>query len=429
MLVNRLIILGFALLTTLVWPQKLSRLDRGRAEDMLHVVGSEIRKHYYDPTLHEVDWDAAIAVAERKIREAKSFNMAMSHIAAMVDELGDSHTYFVPPLHSYRYDLGFHYQIIGQRCFVTRVHGSTDAYTKGVTSGDEILAIDGVVPDRNNLWKLNYVHTVLRPDTSLRLTLQGPPVSLPRDIEVAAIIEPLARTIDLTQPWGLLEWRQFVIAHETDDVVPQIVDYSESLMILKLPSFDSTQSEIGEIIKKARKHKALIIDLRGNPGGSVEILQLLVSNMFDHDVKIGDRVGRKEVSPLVAKGSSHPFMGQLVVLVDSESASAAELFARIVQIEKRGIVMGDQTSGAVMQARYYSERSGTETAIFYGVSITDADIIMSDGKSLERVGVTPDELLLPSAYALFHERDPVLARAAESVGVTIRPDEAGKLFP
>ena len=82
-----------------------------------------------------------------------------------------------------------------------------------------------------------------------------------------------------------------------------------------------------------------------------------------------------------------------------------------------------------MESRHYSEQTGSGTVIFYGVSITDADLIMSDGKSLEHTGVTPDEVLLPSAVDLATGRDPVLARAAELLGVKMSPEDAGKFFP
>jgi carboxyl-terminal processing protease len=405
----------------------MSKLERGRAEVMLHVVGDEVRKHYYDPKFHGLDWDAKVAEAKQKINETKSFNMAMSHIAAMLDTLSDSHTFFLPPQHAYRHDFGWQYQIIGQRCFVTQVRPKSDAEAKGVKPGDEILTMNGFTPERDNIWKMQYVFSVLRPQPGLRLGLQDP-AGNQRQVDVAAKVREMKRLTDLTR--GADIW-DLVRQAETDEHLrrARIVEHGDELMILKLPEFGFTAAEVGDMIGKARKHKALILDLRGNPGGSVETLKYLVGDMFDKDVKIGDRVGRKENKPMIAKGSHNPFAGKLIVLVDSRSASAAELFARVMQIEKRGVVLGDHTSGSVMESRHYDETAGADTVIFYGVSVTDADVIMNDGKSLEHAGVIPDEILLPSANALANNRDPVLARAAESVGVKISSEDAGKLFP
>jgi C-terminal processing protease CtpA/Prc len=65
----------------------------------------------------------------------------------------------------------------------------------------------------------------------------------------------------------------------------------------------------------------------------------------------------------------------------------------------------------------------------YGLSVTVADIVLTDGQSLEHVGVTPDVLLLPTAADLRDRRDPVLARAVELAGGRISPEKAGTLFP
>ena len=200
-------------------------------------------------------------------------------------------------------------------------------------------------------------------------------------------------------------------------------------MILKFPSFYFTNAEIDSMIGKARKHKTLIVDLRENSGGSLDTLKYLLGEMFVKEVNIGDRTGKDERKPVIAKGRGSRFEGKLIVLVDSRSASASELFARVVQIEKRGTVLGDLSSGSVMAAKHYSYKAGVDTVVFYGASITEADIIMTDGKSLERTGVTPDEIVLPTSADLANNRDPVLARAAEIAGVKLSPEAAGKLFP
>jgi len=209
----------------------------------------------------------------------------------------------------------------------------------------------------------------------------------------------------------------------------QPVEMGDELMILKFPSFLSTDSEVDSIIGKARKHKTLILDLRDNGGGSVDTLKYLLGGLVEKEITIGDRVGREEHKPMVAKPHGKHFEGKLIVLVDSRSASASELFARVVQTEKRGVVLGDVSSGSVMEAKRYSYRTGMGVIAFYGASVTDADIIMTDGKSLEHVGVTPDEIVLPTAADLANGRDPVLARAAETAGVTLSSESAGKLFP
>jgi C-terminal processing protease CtpA/Prc len=402
-------------------PPQLSDLDRGRAQEMLQTVAAEVRKHYYDPEFHGLDWDEKVEEAKQKIAKATSMNMAMSHIAAALDTLNDSHTFFIPPEHANRVLYGFQYQIFGDRCLVIRVQQHSDAEAKGIHVGDEVLTLNTYNVNRDDFWKVEYVFSILRPQPVLELVLQDPSGNR-RQVEVTAkIIEgPPVRSLwsrDLEQSLA-----RFLMA-------PRYWRTGNQLLVLKVPEFFFSDVQVADMIGKARKYQSLIVDLRGNPGGSVEALKYFVSGMFHGKVKIADRVGRKEMKPEVAKGILGPFMGKLVVLVDSGSASAAELFARVVQLEKRGLVIGDHTSGSVMEAQRFGERMGKDKLIFYGASITEQDLIMTDGRSLEHTGVAPDEIVLPTPQDLVNGRDPVLARAAEILGVKVSPEEAGQAFP
>ena len=433
---NRTVALAFGVAIFLFLPlapaqaPQMSDLDRERDQQMLRTVGDEVIKHYYDPKFHGVDFNAELAAAKQRIDNATSNNMALSSIAAALDSLDDSHTFFLPPEHAIRRDYGWGYQMFGDRCFVTRVRPKSDAEAKGLKPGDEVLTINGIAPTRDTVWKLQYLFGVLRPQPGLHLALQDP-AGRKRTVDVAAFVREIKRVTDLTGEGGAVDIWNIIRQEESEEHLmrARYAESGDALLVLKVPEFFFSGVEVREMMDKARKHEALIVDLRGNPGDSVDTLGYLAGDMFDKDVKIADPVGRKESKPQVAKGSHNPFTGKLVVLVDSDSASASELFARLMQIEKRGVVLGDRSSGSVMESRHYTEKTGVNTSIFFGVSITDADLIMTDGKSLEHVGVTPDELILPTAADLASGRDPVMVRAAGLLGVKMRPEDAGKLFP
>jgi len=244
-------------------------------------------------------------------------------------------------------------------------------------------------------------------------------------------LQTLKKVIDLTGADGGVDIFQMIREGENaDHVVRQRYIKMGDVMIWKMPEFFLEVHEVDHMFDIARKHKVLILDLRENPGGIEDTMTRMVANVMDHDVKLADRITRKPDKQVEAKArSNNTFTGKIIVLVDSASASAAELFARVMQLENRGVVIGDQSYGRVMEAKDYSVSQGLDTKIFYSFSITHADLIMKDGKSLEHTGVTPDEILLPTAQDIAAGRDPVLARALEIAGVKVDAASAGKMFP
>jgi C-terminal processing protease CtpA/Prc len=100
-----------------------------------------------------------------------------------------------------------------------------------------------------------------------------------------------------------------------------------------------------------------------------------------------------------------------------------------MQLQQRGVVIGEVSAGAVMQSRYVPMELGADSTVPYGISVTNADVLMSDGVSIEHVGVTPHLQMFPTAEDLAGRRDPILAAAFKLFGQEISPDDAGKIFP
>jgi C-terminal processing protease CtpA/Prc len=410
--------------------QALTSVDRDRGHVMLKTLKNEIKKNYYDPTFRGIDLEARFKAADEKVDRAASLGQIFGIVAQTLIEFEDSHLFFIPPQRANTTDYGWQMQIIGDKCYVSAVKPGSDAAAKGLQPGDLVKAVDTFNPTRGNLWKLKYLYYALRPQPGMRVTVQSPN-GTDRRVDIIAKIREGKRRIDLTGSNGASDIWDLIREGENEDRLRRhrYYEMGDDLMIWKMPQFDLDAGRLNDMMSKARKHKALILDLRGNGGGAEESLKEILGYFIDHDTKIGDVKRRKETKPIMVKADGDIFKGKLVVIIDADSGSSAEIFARMIQLEKAGTVIGDRSAGAVMRARSYSFQIGADTVIFYGASITDADLIMPDGKSLERTGVTPDELLLPRAEDLAAKRDPVLSRAAALLGVQLDPEKAGSLFP
>src|SRR5580692_1363380 len=234
--------------------QAMSNIDRGRAADMLQTISNDVKKHYYDPKFHGVDFEARVATAKQQIATSTSFNMAMAHIAAALDALDDSHTFFLPPQHAFHHDYGFQYQMVGERCFVTRVRPSSDAETKGVKAGDEILAVNGYNVTRDILWKIQYTFSALRPQAALRLALQEPS-GAQRQVDVSAKIRQTGRVTDLTGANGASDIWDLIRDEETHEHLmrARTVEYGDRVTVIKVPEFAFTALEVENMLGKAHR--------------------------------------------------------------------------------------------------------------------------------------------------------------------------------
>jgi carboxyl-terminal processing protease len=423
---KRLPLLLLLLSTPVGLAAQVTKFDRQRAHIMLDVVRDDIRKNYFDTTYGGVDLAAVFDTAGARIDRSASLGQLIGAIAQAALEFNDSHTGFLPPGLVYRADYGWQLRFVGDTCRIFRVKEGSDAEAKGVHAGDALLAIEGYQPTRDNLWQLSYLLNAINPLATLHATVRAPDGTR-RELAIAAKVIERRHIVDPRSSFDLGELIREEDAAWTEKA-PRSSEIDDKVIVWRLSGFYGYDEWVDEMLKSAHGHQSVVLDLRGNPGGAVRSLLKLISGLYAEPLTVASEVTRKSTTPMVAKGTGTDHTdAAFYVLIDAGSASASEIFSRTMQLTKRGTVIGDRSSGAVRESKSWVHSVGTETVAFYGASVTIADLVMPDGGRLERNGVVPDEIVLPTGDDLRERRDPALARALALAGVTRTPEQAGRL--
>lgn len=409
----------------------LSDMDRRSAYKMLDGVHQAIEADYYDPTFKGLDLGALANVARERIGKAGNVAEALAAIAQFELELDDLHTTFSPPWLTVAVDYGWKMGMVGNNCYVIGLDPHSDAARQGVMVGDQLKSVNGFAPTRTNLWRLNYLFNDLHPLPGLHVELVSP-AGQARTLDLASKVHPQRTVLDLSLGSSGIDRTRFQqdVEKVWMQLKPVTVRSMPDVLLVRMPSFLLTASQVRRQFLDMHERAALILDLRGNGGGAEEALNELLGELYGDDLNLGTRQARGHSTDWVVKGAGrNAYTGRVLVLVDAQSASASELFARALQLSDRGTVIGDQTMGAVMEAVRKPLLIGNgENVITYGTSVTVADIVMSDGGRLEKTGVTPDFVVLPSAADLSAGRDPALAQALAFVGHPMDAAAAAGLY-
>jgi carboxyl-terminal processing protease len=178
--------------------------------------------------------------------------------------------------------------------------------------------------------------------------------------------------------------------------------------------------------------KGLVFDMRMNPGGlldqAVEVASLFIDGnaASDYNGVIVSTIGRnrdqKEVK-YARKGVAFKDF-PVAVLVNSSTASAAEIVAGALQDYHRGIIMGQQTFGKG------SVQTVIELGPDMGLKLTIARYYTPSGRSIQEKGVTPDVVLDEYDPKLLAEakRKPEYFREKDLKGHMVNEDDSGKDF-
>lgn len=156
------------------------------------------------------------------------------------------------------------------------------------------------------------------------------------------------------------------------------------------PDYKSTTRDVYKLLEKLEKQRVdgIIIDLRGNGGGSLQEATTLTDLFVDQGPVVQIRQTNELISRNYRSHSRAAYRGPIVVLVDRLSASASEIFAGAIQDYGRGIIIGSATFGKGSVQSLLPLEEGQ-------LKITESKFYRISGGSTQHRGVVPD-LELPS---------------------------------
>lgn len=172
---------------------------------------------------------------------------------------------------------------------------------------------------------------------------------------------------------------------------------------------DPVLPEVTQAIERFRRSgaRALVLDLRGNPGGFGGMAIPVAARLVSKETDLGTIQFRDFANHLIAGPSldAKPFTGRVVLLTDEGTASTSEILAAGLQEAKRALVVGDTSLGAVLGSTIEALPGGAV------MQIPVAGFKTPKGVAVEGRGVQPDRRVQETRAALLAGRDPALDEA------------------
>ncbi len=168
----------------------------------------------------------------------------------------------------------------------------------------------------------------------------------------------------------------------------KLVDPEAGIGYLQLTGFQKTSAEeIDHAVEALSRQgmKVLVLDLRGNPGGLLNVAVEIAERFIDTGLVVSTR-GRAQGQTqfLSARGRAR-FLMPLYVLVDHDSASASEILAGALQDHHRATIIGARTYGKGSVQSIFSLRSAPA-----GLKLTTAKFYSPRNRPYSEQGVQPD---------------------------------------
>ncbi len=370
----------------------VSRPDRARARMNARVfdaVWDTVRRRYYDPNLHGVDWRAARETYRPQALAAADDRALYRALGEMLDLLDDDHAAAISPAQARREDqartrravMGVMLARIDADAWrIESVRAGSPAEEAGIEVGWVLQSVDG------ESWGVDFDVEAERPTT-------------------LTFLDDTGNTRTVT-----------VIPREMDPLPPFTVDASRpGVVVLRIEGFEAGLGRwLGDRLAEIPAEADVVIDLRGNPGGLLLEADAALSCFLPARQPWATRIARsgRPVTLTIMPGCgdlSEPAPHDVALLVDAFSRSAAELTPAALQEAGRALVVGEPTGGSVLISQDTRLPDGGR------LTLSRADYVTAGGVRLEKRGVTPDVIVARTLADRRAGRDPMLDAALEAL--------------
>lgn len=381
----------------------------GRAE-AFDYVWSTINTGYLDPAFKGVDWKAAGERHRPLALNAADDTAFWKQLDLLAAELRDAHTRVESPqrFKEIREQAGISLGVLLTEMdgllVVERVGSASEAWLAGLRPGAKILRIQNETA--LDWWQ-----------RTLAAAREG---STPWNRQRYANNEfntgkaGEAVAIEFERPDGSRVATQLARNRVSGKPGVLALKLSGGLGYLRFSAFhESIRGETLKALEGLRDTRGIILDLRDNGGGSTFFARALAGQFVSgkHEVaRVSTRSGRPVtllfgmldlIKPeFTLEGPSKPLTQPLVILMNPASASASELTATALQSLGRARIIGDTSCGCLLGYLGYARVPGGGALAFSEIGFE-----FRDGRRIEGIGLTPDEVVRPTVADLAGGRD------------------------
>lgn len=353
--------------------------------------------------------------AIKRIKQSESedvFQLVMNSFARVVEP----HTSYLSPRNAERFQMEMNLSLEGIGAVLRAeedytviqsvISGGPADESKAIKPKDRIVGVAQADKDFEDIigWRLDDVVDKIKgpKGTTVRLQILPGESDDISDIKIVTIVRDKIKLENKAAKSEVYYEDSGIKSDKTDDSAQaEPINKGKKLGVITIPSFynNLSQDVKKEIAKlKDQNVQGIIIDLRGNGGGSLPEATLLTGLFIDKGPVVQIRNGANRVDVHRDKDGISHYDGPLTVMVDRYSASASEIFAAAIQDYGRGVIVGEHTfgKGTVQQHRGLGRVYDLYENPLGSIQYTIAKFYRINGGSTQHRGVLPD-IAFPTA--------------------------------